>query len=87
MLFARNMELMPGEDTSVVKVQAEDSQGRVYPLAVEYFGKVPNLDSLTQIVVKLPDELINAGDVGVIINLRGVISNRATISIEPNNTN
>ncbi len=91
MLFARNLELMPGENSSVVKAQAEDSQGRVYPLTIEYVGKVPNFDWLTQIVIKLPDELVNTGDnpvdARVSIQLRGVMSNRATISIEPNNTN
>jgi hypothetical protein len=83
MLFAVNVDLQPGESISAVAAQAEDSQHRITPLAVESVGKVPNLDWLTQINVRLPDELANAGDVFVNISLRGVTSNRALISISP----
>jgi hypothetical protein len=81
MLFAVNLELMPGENASVVTAQAEDSQHRIYPLTVEHVGKVPNVDQLTQVNVRLPDELANGGDVSVSINLRGTVSNKALISI------
>lgn len=83
MLFATDIELGQGEGVSTVTAQAEDSQQRTYPLTVEYVGKVPNLDWLTQVVVKLPDELESAGDIWVSINVRGVASNRALISIKP----
>lgn len=77
-LFAVNVDLLPGEDISVVSAQAEYAL-RSYPLTVEFVGKVPNFDWLTQIVVKLPDALANAGDVQVSINLRGVPSNRVLV--------
>jgi uncharacterized protein (TIGR03437 family) len=83
MLFAANAGLMPGEDISAVTAQAEDSQHRVFPLTVEFVGQVPNFEWLTQINVRLPDELANAGDVRVSISLRGVTSNQALISISP----
>ncbi|MDQ3802620.1 MAG: hypothetical protein M3416_02035 [Acidobacteriota bacterium] len=83
MLLAANLRLLPGEDASAVLVQAEDSRHRLFPLPVEFVGKVPNFDWLTQITVSLPDELEGAGDVWVSVSLRGVSSNRALIKIQP----
>jgi uncharacterized protein (TIGR03790 family) len=83
MLFATNLELLPGETSSAVTAQAEDDAHRIYPLAVEYVGKVPSLDWLTQVVVKLPGEIRNAGDVWVSINLRGAPSNKVMVRIKP----
>jgi hypothetical protein len=81
MLFASNLELLPSETGSVVTAEAEDSQHRIYPLTVEFVGKVPNLDWLTQVNVRLPDELANGGDVLVTFRLRGAVSNKALITI------
>jgi hypothetical protein len=83
MLFATHLEFAPGENSSALTVQAEDAQHRVYPLIVEYVGEVPNFYWLTQVVVKLPDQLENAGDVSLSISLRGATSNRALINIKP----
>lgn len=83
MLFATNAALLPGESASVITAQAEDSQHRVFTLPVEFVGQVPGFDWLTQINVKLPDELTNAGDVQVSINVRGLVSNKAITSIKP----
>ena len=55
MLFAMNMDLLPGENSSAVMARAEDAALNVYPLTVEFVGKVPGFDWLTQIVVRLPD--------------------------------
>lgn len=83
MLFATEIELAQGEGVSAVTAQAEDAQQRTYPLTVEYVGKVPNLDWLTQVVIKLPAEIESTGDIRVSINVRGVASNRVLISIKP----
>jgi uncharacterized delta-60 repeat protein len=83
MLFAVNVELKPGEDASVITAQAEDSQQRVFPLTVEYAGKVPGFDWLTQINVKLTDELESAGNIRVSVRVRGVQSNTALLSVRP----
>jgi len=82
MLFATGLKLMPGEDISMVTAQAETQAG-VFPLTVEFVGKVPSFDWLTQLVIKLPDALANAGDVRVSITLRGISSNRVVITIRP----
>jgi len=81
MLFATGLELMPGESISVVTAQAEDSAHRIYPLTVEYVGKVPNFDWLTQVNVRLPDGLAGAGDVLVSVSLRGAVSNKVIVGI------
>lgn len=82
MLFATDVELRQGEGLSAVTAQAEDSRQRTYPLTVEYIGKVPNPDRLIQVVIKIPAEVENAGDIWVSINVRGVASNRVLISIK-----
>ncbi|HEX7334109.1 MAG TPA: hypothetical protein VF290_21565 [Pyrinomonadaceae bacterium] len=81
-LFANNVELIPGEG-AVVTAQAEDSQQRVFPLTVEFAGKVPGVDGLTQITVRLTDELENAGDIRVSVRVRGVQSNTVLIKVGP----
>jgi hypothetical protein len=81
-IFVADFELMPTEDSSAVSVQAEDAQNRVYPLTVEYLGKVPGQDWLTQIVVKLPDELSNAQQAWLSVHVRDVVSNKAFINLK-----
>jgi hypothetical protein len=81
-LFMRNVPLPAGEDFSIVTAQAEDLQHKIYPLKVEFVGKVPDHDWLTQVNVKLPDE-INTGDIWISISVRGVESNKALVSIKP----
>ena len=80
-LFARNLNLLPGEDISALTAQAEDSQQKVFRLPVEFVGKVPNFEWLTQVVVKLPDEL-PPGDLQVSLGVHGVSSNKAIITIK-----
>jgi hypothetical protein len=82
-LFAMNVELQAGENLSIVTAEAEDSQHTVYPLVVEYAGNVPNQSWMAQIVVRLPDNLANAGDVLVSIKVRSLQSNKVLVSIRP----
>lgn len=80
-LLARNMEMTDGETVSPPIVQAEDAQHRIVSLPVEFVGKVPGFTSLTQIVVRLPNELAAAGEVQVTVMFRGRTSNRAVITV------
>ena len=80
MLFAVGLELMPSENSSVVTAQAEDSAHTIYPLTVEYVGKVPNFNWLTQVNVKLPNGL-GPGDILVSITVRGATSNQVLVGI------
>lgn len=84
MLFAVNLDLLPNEDSSAVTARAEDAQMNVYPLTVEYVGTVPDFSllKLTQIIVKLPDNLPLGQDVLVSLTWHGQTSNKARITIK-----
>ena len=81
LLLAYNTQLLGSEDASAVTAQAEDTLGNIYVLVVESVKPVPAIDWLSQITVKLPNELSNGGDVLVTISLRGVTSSKVLISI------
>jgi hypothetical protein len=81
MLFARNLELLAGEDASAVTAEAEDASRVRYPLTVEYVGPVPGFEWMSSIVVRLHDNLGDAGDVLVGIRLHGLASNRVRVGI------
>ncbi len=80
MLFAINLGLLDG-DTSSVTAEAEDAQEAVHPLTVEFVGPVPNLDWLTQVVVKLPDQISGNQDLLLRLQFQGMTSNSARIRI------
>lgn len=82
-LFAVNAEVRPDEGVSIVTAQADDSIHAPYNLPVEFIGKVPGYDWLTQLVVKLPDELGNAAEVSVSITVRGEVSNKVLMKVKP----
>ena len=82
-LFAMNVQLQAGEDLSIIKAAAEDAQQAVHSLTVEYVGNVPNQTWMAQIVVLLPENLANAGNVLVSIKVRGLQSNKVLVSIRP----
>jgi uncharacterized protein (TIGR03437 family) len=80
-LFVVGLELMPGENNSVITAQAEYAGKGPFPLDIEFVGKVPNFDSLTQVNLRLPNELANAGDVSISLSLRGIASNKVVINV------
>jgi hypothetical protein len=80
-LYARNVDLLPGEDASVVKADAEDATRTHYQLTVEYVGKVQGFNWLSLVVVRLHDSWGDIGDVLIGISLRGVASNRVRVGI------
>jgi hypothetical protein len=81
MLFTMNFDLMVGENISVVTAEAEDASHRIYPLTVEYVGKVPGLDWLGYVVIRLHDDMQDLGDVLTRITVRGMPSNRVRVGI------
>jgi Tol biopolymer transport system component len=82
-LFVWRLDLLPGDDASAVTAQAEDEQGSVYPLTVEYLGATPALNEVTQVVVKLPVGVSAPADLWITISLRGATTNKALIKIKP----
>jgi uncharacterized protein (TIGR03437 family) len=82
-LFAVNVDLGPGETSSVIEAQAEVSGRQTFPLTVEYFGAVPNFVWLKQIIVKLPTEVSNSGDTRVTVKVRGAAGNTVIVKVQP----
>jgi uncharacterized protein (TIGR03437 family) len=62
-----------------VTARAEDAAQNVYPLTIEFMGKVAGFDWLTQVVVRLPDNLPAAQPALLSVALHGQTSNKARI--------
>lgn len=81
MFFVLNLELLAGEGANALTADAEDSTGRKYVFVVENVASVPGFEALKQVTVRLGDDMGDAGDLLVRINLHGVASNRVRISV------
>ena len=79
MLFA--MGLDRSLSISDVTVSAEDAEHRFYLLSVEHVAPVHDQEWMTSIVVRLPEDLTDLGDVLVGITYRGTASNRVRVAI------
>jgi uncharacterized protein (TIGR03437 family) len=82
-LFLSGVDWSQSDNLSAVTAQAEDAEHALHPLTIEYVGKVPGFDWLTQVIIRPPEELGNGGNVWVTIGVRGQLSNRAIVSIKP----
>jgi hypothetical protein len=80
MLFATGIDLLPGEPSSSVQAQLEDSDHHLYPLVVESILPLPNLP-FSQITVKLPDSITMEGDHQITLTFHGTTSNKPLIHI------
>jgi hypothetical protein len=81
-LFVWQLGLLPSDTPASLIVTATDSEGRIYNLPVEAFSPVLTVDGVTQVIVRLPDNVIGAPrDLRVKVTLRGPGSNEAFISI------
>lgn len=79
-LFVWRLALRPTETASDLTVTAEDNEGLVYPLTVEFVGAMSDPLLVTQVVVRLPDNVVGAPrDLMVTIQLRGQASNKGVI--------
>jgi uncharacterized protein (TIGR03437 family) len=66
-----------------VTAQAKDLQNNTFSLPVEAVAKVPNFNWVTQVIVRLPDQLASLNQVTVTVTCRGQTSNAAIIQIVP----
>ena len=80
-LFAANFDLLPSENAAAITADAQDASGHIYNLTVEYVGKLPDINWLKRIVVRLPDDLGDVGDVLLRITYHGIASNRVRVGI------
>ena len=81
MLFASNLNLLPGDTASSITAEAEDGNHIRYPLTVEYAGSVPDFSWMSAVIVRLNDNLGDVGDVLVGITLHDETSNRVRVGI------
>ncbi|MBV9926173.1 MAG: hypothetical protein JOZ96_14230 [Acidobacteria bacterium] len=82
MLFAQNVQLLPGETPSALTATAEDAAHNVYALAVERVDPVPGFEWMSSVVVRLGDQMSNStGEVLVSVTLRGQASNRVRFRV------
>jgi len=86
-IFTLNLILTP---ELVVTAEAVDSQQVVHQLPVESVQNVPNFLAtapdepfLTQIVLKLPEGIVSAGDLQVSLRAHNKTSNQVLISVKP----
>lgn len=82
MLFVTNLELRTGETPSAITVRALDSRGQTYDLPVEEVVKLANLNWLSSLIVRLPDDATINGDLAISIGIRGAVSNTALVAIK-----
>ena len=80
-IFASNFELLPNENVAAITADAQDAQGHIYNLTVEYVDSPGGMDWLNRIVLRLPDDLGDVGDVLLRITYHGVSSNRVRVAI------
>jgi hypothetical protein len=81
MVFANHFDLLPGEGATSLTVTVEDADHQIYPLTVEYAGKVEGFPSLTCIVVRLNDDLTDVGDVMLRVTYRDLSSDPMLVGI------
>jgi hypothetical protein len=80
-LFAMNLALRPGEDASAVAAFAEDASGRRYVLKTERVGDAAGAPGVSEIIVRLSDDLGGPGDVLVWIRYDNLSSNRVRLAV------
>lgn len=83
MLLSANLDLQPGDGPAMVVAQADDGSGHLYPLDVEWIGRLPNFDWITVVIAKLPDELASASQALVSITAHNQSSNTVLVSLSP----
>jgi glucose/arabinose dehydrogenase len=79
-LFATNLELKQG---LAITAQAIDTQQMTHQVQVEFVSALPTFLGFTQIVIKLPDGIVTAGDLQVTITVRGKTSNIVLVGVKP----
>ena len=78
-LFAAGVNAPAAAD---ITAEAEDASGRRYALPVEHAAPVPGQVWLTQVTVRLPDDLDGLEYVWVTLNVGGTLTNRAVITLQ-----
>jgi hypothetical protein len=81
-LFAIDFEPSGDALNSGIQIEAENPVLGTITLPIEHVGVTPSFEWLTQIRILLPDQLLNAGDVWIRVNLNGQLSNQVRLSLK-----
>jgi hypothetical protein len=76
-----NMDLMAGEGANALTADAEDATHRHYTFTVENVTPMPGYEWMSQVTVRLSDDIGDTGDVLFRLSLHGVSSNRVRVAI------
>ena len=60
-----------GESLTMISVQAQDSQSRIFNLTPEELRKVPGFPWMSQLTVRLPPELAGVGQTNITVTIQG----------------
>ena len=81
-LLVVDLDLYNGETLSIVSVQGVDSSAIVFDLPVEDLRKVPGTPWMSQLTVRLPNNIPAPNVLTVTVTARGLASNAATIRVQ-----
>ena len=81
-LFVRNLDLLPGENSSAVTARLQDASLNIFPLQVEFVGAVPGVSGLSQVIVRLPSNTPTNQSLFVSVTLHGRTSNLARVRMK-----
>lgn len=79
MLFALNLDLLPGENGTAITARAQDTLQNIYPVTVEFVGPLNSVPGVNEFTILLPANLPAGQDVWITVTLHGQTSNRARI--------
>lgn len=79
--YVMNLDLLAGEGANALTVDAEDAQKRHYAFIAESVTPMPGQEWMSQVTVRLSDDVGDVGDVLVRISLHGLSSNRVRVAI------
>jgi uncharacterized protein (DUF1800 family) len=79
--FVMNLDLLAGEGANALTADAEDATHHHYAFKVENVTPSPGYEWMSQVTVRLSDDIGDVGDVLVRINLHGMSSNRVRVGI------
>jgi hypothetical protein len=81
-LYLVDMDLFSGETLSIISAAAIDAQQVNHALVVEDLRKVPGVPWMSQLTVRLPDDLTGPAEFTVTVTARGQTSNAAKLHIK-----
>ncbi|MDT5123913.1 MAG: hypothetical protein QOC96_3395 [Acidobacteriota bacterium] len=79
--FVMNLDLLAGEGANALAADAEDATHHHYTFTVENVTPMPGYEWMSQVTVRLSDDIGDTGDVLFRLSLHGVSTNRVRVAI------